>query len=127
MHMKARQRSLHLFRSLGNTATAYWYGFKARDIGGTCTHTQNNDAVMRILREVEGDVTPLTNIRHPEPTMVDDWEVTNEELQVRGHWKRIVVDGEKPSGRASFASFYWKERFYVFGGNQRGKGLRDCW
>lgn len=126
--MKARQRALLLFSSLGNTAAAYWYGFKARDIGGTCTHRQNNDAVMRVFWEVVREVMPLMNIRHPEPTKVDKWEVSNKELQLRGYWKRIVVDGEKPSGRTSFASFYWRDRFYVFGGeNQRDKRLRDCW
>ncbi|KDQ52948.1 hypothetical protein JAAARDRAFT_137729 [Jaapia argillacea MUCL 33604] len=69
-------------------------------------------------------------LRHPEPRLVTRLEVIDDTLQVRGSWQKI--DTRKAGGipgRHGFASFVWKGRLYVAGGEKSPQhdAYRDFW
>ncbi|KAF8075717.1 hypothetical protein FPV67DRAFT_1572662 [Lyophyllum atratum] len=72
----------------------------------------------------------LTQLRHPDPNLTARLELKNPDLQVRGSWSKLPVKSTaRVLARFAFASFIWKSRLYVAGGQKSGLGpfYRDFW
>ncbi|KAF8581947.1 hypothetical protein K439DRAFT_188605 [Ramaria rubella] len=75
-------------------------------------------------------IDQVTRLRHPDPTLVPNWELKNPDLQVRGSWKKLSL--RKPGGmtsRSGFSYFVWEGHLYIAGGekNIHGPQYRDFW
>jgi hypothetical protein len=77
------------------------------------TPTDIDTSSLRCLITSE-KVRELTQLRHPDPGLVAKLELQNEELQIRGSWKKVNL---KKSGgmtpRMGFASFVWNSVFSI--------------
>ncbi|KAH9932855.1 uncharacterized protein B0H18DRAFT_1092989 [Fomitopsis serialis] len=75
----------------------------------------------RPLRAIcpSGSVTVLMQFRHPDPQLLKNWELSNDDLQVRGSWQKMKIS-RSILPRMGFASFIWKSRLYVCGGMKGG-------
>jgi hypothetical protein len=70
------------------------------------------------------------SFRHPEPKLVDQQRVTDPTLQIRGLWRKLKPTGPSPLGRLAFASFVWRGRFYICGGQNWRETMKfplDLW
>ncbi|KIJ53308.1 hypothetical protein M422DRAFT_155475 [Sphaerobolus stellatus SS14] len=113
---------------LGNTSAAckqFWIG---QTLLQTSPPDSNKDELTAILRrKVDKE---LAEIKHPDPdialTIMPDYD----SLQVNGSWKKLHV--KTPGGmtpRLGFASWIWKSRLYIAGGEYslEGPHYRDLW
>ena len=114
--MQAAIRASQIFKSLGNTASAWYFGLKAAAYPADC------DPEHPLLRVLTKEVDPnMERWRHPDPRLVDKWDVTKPEFQTRGVWKQLAVTGEgeggvKPKRRHAFSGWVWNGGLYVSGG-----------
>ncbi|CAL1705913.1 unnamed protein product [Somion occarium] len=61
--------------------------------------------------------------RHPDPQMTKDLMANEESLQVMGSWSKIEVQRDRNiPPRFGFASFIWKGRYYIVGGEKSHSG-----
>ncbi|KAI0312652.1 hypothetical protein OF83DRAFT_1066836 [Amylostereum chailletii] len=105
------------FQSLGNTGSTSHRLFSATHFSRSLRPGVNYDwaYVERTLKTIQACVPP--SCRHPEPRFTATAEVFDPSLQISGSWKKL--DLKKTSGfvpREDFASFVWKSRLYVCGG-----------
>lgn len=57
-------------------------------------------------------------MRHPDLENVDDWDVKEPLLQVRGIWKKLPLQLDiRPRGRRANVMWIWRSRLYVFAGS----------
>lgn len=69
-------------------------------------------------------------MRHPEPKMVDEWKVTEPELQIRGAWTKLNSGkGTGPEARMGFAGWIWNSKMYIGLGHAQEpiRFFRDLW
>lgn len=78
--MQAAIRASDIFKSLGNTAAA-WY-FAAKAISYHDGFDGDNPFISVLLHQI--DAVTMEAWRHPDPRLVDKWDVTRPELQMRG-------------------------------------------
>ncbi|RDB24341.1 hypothetical protein Hypma_008407 [Hypsizygus marmoreus] len=116
-----------IFFSIGNTGTATHRRWVAN------TSTINLPAphkTPRCIAEVDMDKnSDLVQLRHPNPALTTELELTAPELQVRGSWAKLPIKNARIAARYGFASFIWKSRMYIAGGLKSGLGpfYRDFW
>lgn len=113
--MKMANRASQLFYDLGNTGTSTFFAFKSMTISLPCP--ASHALVKRLI--LESKALERSQLRHPEPSFVDRWDVTQPTLQLRGAWRKLKVGGSSsvcPSKRHNFGSWIWRSRLYVCGG-----------
>jgi hypothetical protein len=123
--MKAAYLASEIYASLGNTGSAWFFGYKGIGYPYGCPHHPHFE-----------DLTPRPRLlemkawRHPEPRIVQNLgEVTVPGLQIRGVWKKVEFKGkERPQRRHGHCGWVWKGKWYVVGGQYDLIGcLEDMW
>ena len=117
--MKAAIRVSQIYRSLGNSGTAWFFGHKSINYPMECPRHEQFDALTPQV-----DLIKMECWRHPEPSMLHKLEVTEPKLQIRGVWKKVAIYGEeRPKRRHGPCEWVWKGKWYVVGGQY---DLIDC-
>ncbi|GBE88799.1 hypothetical protein SCP_1402040 [Sparassis crispa] len=115
-----------MFLALGNTGSAT----HRRVVGDEAIRALPGPGETRPLRAIlpSGSVNSLTQFRHPDPELHSDHRLSDESLQVRGSWQKITLPRNIKS-RIAFASFIWKSRMYIVGGQRSGtfEVYNDAW
>lgn len=102
--------------TLGNTGAAVHRKWIANDVMQPLP--KEYQALLKKITSMD-DVTELTKLRHPDPKLTPKLELQDSELQIRGSWKKVELSKTNSiHARYSFASFVWKSRFYVCGGQK---------
>ena len=121
--MKAVARASQVYRTLGNTGLAWYFGHRATCLGDDYIKQHEIDLIVQEVKSAQ-----MERWHHPEPKLVDKWDATDLQMQIRGVWKKINIEGiTKPRGRHSFAGWIWRGRMYVAGGEYDIKSLDDFW
>ncbi|GLB35176.1 hypothetical protein LshimejAT787_0207410 [Lyophyllum shimeji] len=120
--------SSDVFVSLSNTGAATHRRWVANT---SIVNLPAHHKTSRTLAEANKDkVAELTQLRHPDPNSTNRLELKNPDLQVQGSWAKLPVKSPaRVLARFAFASFTWKSRLYVAGGQQDSLGpfYRDFW
>lgn len=91
---------------LGNTGTSV----QRRWFGNVAANSMPSSLDSALVKKVVPNET-LNNylkLRHPEPKLVAKLTLQNENLQIRGSWKKLQIKkGAKLPQRSGFASFVW--------------------
>ncbi|KAI0312653.1 hypothetical protein OF83DRAFT_1176437, partial [Amylostereum chailletii] len=105
------------FQGLGNNGSVSHRLFSATQFSGSLGPDAKYDSavVHGVLKAIQRCAPP--SCRYPEPTLSATVEVADPSLQILGSWKKLHI--KKTPGfvpRENFASFIWKSRFYICGG-----------
>jgi hypothetical protein len=91
---------------LGNTGTSV----QRRWFGNVAANSMPSSLDSALVKKVVPNAT-LNNylkLRHPEPKLVAKLTLQNENLQIRGSWKKLQIKkGANLPQRSGFASFVW--------------------
>ncbi|KAH9936009.1 hypothetical protein B0H21DRAFT_758865 [Amylocystis lapponica] len=117
-----------IFLRLGNTACAA----QRAVVGDEVIMSLPTHVDPRPLRELlpAAVMRTLTQYRHPDPGLLAQTTLSQESLQVRGSWQKVkLARGPGISHRSNFASFVYKSRLYVAGGQNCGttEEYNDLW
>lgn len=78
----------------------------------------------------DANVMKFAQYRHPDIKLPDRLTVSYPNLQIRGKWERLVIRGScrPPAPRLGMASWIWKGKLYVAGGQSAMQDrVRDMW
>ncbi|KAI0314163.1 hypothetical protein OF83DRAFT_1064292 [Amylostereum chailletii] len=117
-----------ILMDLGNTSSAVHRFFSASRLRYSLRPGSSVDGNILDTIVPADALRRMAQLRHPEPHLTAKLEVKVPELQVRGSWQKIQIKKARTViGRHSYASFVWKGKFYVCGGEKDGEPpcLRD--
>jgi hypothetical protein len=95
-----------IYLELGNTGTSV----QRRWFANVAANSMPSDLDKALVQNVVPNRTlnDFLKLRHPEPTLTAKLTLKNENLQIRGSWKKVrTKKGANLPQRMGFASFVW--------------------
>lgn len=102
--IKAFNKASDIFLSLGNTGLAVCNTWSASKATINCPDGVDVSVLRPLIPNRK--VAEITQLRHPDPQLTANWELKDDNLQVRGSWEKIHISKSMPP-RMGFASFIW--------------------
>lgn len=127
--VKALTTSSDLTLQLGNTAVAFNLRWRA------CTNfismpPRHHPPTVKAMNSAE-KIVELSELRHPDPQLINKSGVTDPALRLYGSWARVSFKPlpGKVLARSAHSAFIWKSHFYIAGGRKDSFGpfYRDLW
>ena len=128
--MKAALRLAQVFLGLGNIATSSYLTY-------ICTYVypfnfpKGVPEIEKLNKESQS-VERLKS-RSPDLKILNDWDVSDPRLQIRGIWNKMYISSVLgPRRREYMTCWIWRSRLYIFGGvittmDRSTEKLRDIW
>ena len=109
--MKAAQRLAYIFDELKNSASAAYFVFRCI-IVYPYRYPQQVPEIRALVNEI--DEHSHYRLRHPDPRILDTWDVKDPSLQVRGIWTKLVQKyGPRPLRMNYSCTWMWRSRIYI--------------
>ena len=112
--MQASLMLSQIYRELGNGSAASYYMFVA-----TKMHPRLAPGGIPEIEHLQKEnvSAELYKIRSPDLNLINNWSLSDQELQTRGIWNKIDAKSSLgPKKRESPLCWIWRSRLYIFGG-----------
>ncbi|KAH0608213.1 uncharacterized protein H6S33_002265 [Morchella sextelata] len=123
---KYHLRLSQVFLKLLNTSCAVHHSWAVASISGSIATPQKPPRVTKMLDDA--NVMKFAQYRHPDINLPDRLKVSYPNLQIRGKWERLVTKSRPPAPRLGMATWIWRGKLYVAGGQSAMQDrVRDMW
>ena len=131
LRMKAGLRLAQIFLELGNTANSSYLIYICTSVY-PCSLPRGIPEIEKL--DCESRKEERFTSRSPDVEHLDEWDVVDPRLQVRGLWNKLDIKSVSgPPKREHTLCWIWRSMLYVFGGieksrgSEKGKDSRELW